>query len=370
VNNRRSLAVVAIILAAGLAGCVQVVGPGASGSPGPGGTPAGPGGTPAGPGGTPAGPGGNPAGLAGAFVAFVKDNDLWVVTADGSRSIQLTSDGSTGAYTNPTVAPDGTIYVLRGENTLYHFDLAGRVIGAPAQLAVLENGAEGLSVAPDGAHLAYVTTGWGTYIDPRFGTYSGQYIYGGTDVMTPDGHSVPGAAMGSMLYPSWAGTSTLVLSDGTTVYVDSVPQPEPTAWLYINNGCLIPSLCPDGEEPDAHLSEAVVNRDATVLAYIYKPYYGNPPGRRMLSLAGPPPGDATVRCVVEGQENYRDPGSFSVDGSLFAYDDTIFDPDTLETTAGQGVYVMTVDLNAPDCGASTARLVAPGAFQPDFSPAL
>lgn len=352
-NNRRSLNFLAIILATGLAGCVQVVGPGASGSPGPGATPAGPGAT--------------PAGLAGAFVAFVKDNDLWVVTADGSRSIQLTSDGSGGAYTNPTVAPDGTIYVLRGEEELHHLDLAGRAIDAPVALGVLENGAEGLTVAPDGVHLAFVTTGWGTIIDPRFGTPTGSYIYGGTDVIGPDGASLPGAALGSLIYPTWLDPSTLVLTDGVSVHVDTLTS-EPTPWLTIDDGCVIPSDCPSGQEPMANFTRPVISRTGTLIAYGYQPYFGTA-GRRMATIDAPPPAQPTLRCVIEGQEDYSDPGSFSADGSLFAFDDTRFDGDTLETIVGQGVYVMAVDLDAPDCGASSARLIAPGGFQPDFSAA-
>jgi hypothetical protein len=73
--------------------------------------------------------------------------------------------------------------------------------------------------------------------------------------------------------------------------------------------------------------------------------------------------------MIEGQEDYSDPGSFSADGRAFAFDDTEFDPDTFETRFGQGIWVMTVDLDAADCGLSTARLVAPGGVQPDWGPA-
>jgi hypothetical protein len=258
------------------------------------------------------------------------------------------------------------VYALRNENAVYHFDVAGRLLAAPANLAVLENGGEGLAVSPDGAHIAYVTTGWGTLIDARWGTYAGQYIYGGTDVAAPDGTSVPGAAMGQMLYPSWASPSAIVVSDGTTVYVSNVPSSEPTPWLGVANGCVIPEVCEPGQEASANFSEAVVNRQTTVLAYSYKPFFGSA-GRRMLSLAGPPPADATLRCLIEGQQNFSDPGAFSSDGTLFVFDDTVFDPDSLETRTGQGIYAMRVDLDAPDCGASSARIIVPGGIQPDIS---
>jgi hypothetical protein len=264
------------------------------------------------------------------------------------------------------VGPDGTVYALRGEDTLYHFDLEGRLIDQPVPLAVLENGGEGLAVAPDGGHLALVTTGWGTLIDERFGTYAGQYIYGGTDVLTTDGRSVAGAALGQMLYPAWAGPATLIVSDGSSVYVSTLSSAQPTVWITAEGGCVIPDGCPADQGPAASLSEATVNRALTVLAHSYKPFFGTA-GRRMLSLNGPPPAEPTLRCLVPGQEDFSDPGSLSPDGTLFAFDDTVFDPDSLETIIGDGVFVMSVDLDAPDCGASSARLILPGGSQPDFS---
>lgn len=313
------------------------------------------------------GPSDAPPGRGGAFIAYVQGGNVWLVTLDGSRSQQLTTDGATEAYSDPAVAPDGTVYALRGEDQLYHFDLTGRVIGSPAALGVLENGAEGLAVAPDGTHLAFVTTGWGRYIDPRFGNPTGSFIYGGTDVITPDGTSVPGSAMGSMLDPSWSSASTLVLSDGVAVYVDSLAS-EPTTWLAVTDGCVIPSDCPIGQEPMANFARAVVNRTGTMLAYEYQPYFGTA-GRRFSTVDAPPPAAPTVRCTIEGQENYSDPGSFFADGRQFAFDDTVFDPESLETKIGQGIWVMTVDLDATDCGLSTARLIGPGGAQPDWGPA-
>jgi hypothetical protein len=265
------------------------------------------------------------------------------------------------------VGPDGTIYVVRGSSMLYHLDTSGRVIDAPVSLAVLENGAEGLTVAPDGAHFAYVTTGFGTEVDPRFGTPTSSFIYGGTDVAGPNGISMPGAAMANLLYPSWAGPSSLVLSDGVGVYFDTVGS-EPSEWIAVDDGCLIPSDCASGQEPQANFTVPVVNRAGTVLAYGYRPYFGAA-GRRMATIDGAPPTAPTTRCIIEGQETFSDAGSFSADGSMFAFDDSAFDPDTFETTAGQGVFVMTVNLDAADCGASSATLVAPGGLQPDFSPA-
>lgn len=359
--KRLSVVLLGFVAAVGASSCGPVTGPGATGSP------QAPGSSTSVPAGASATPGSATTAPSGAFIAYVKDDDVWLVTVDGSQSTQLTSDGASGAYTDPSVAPDGTIYALRNAGQLYHLDAAGHVIDSPVSLAVLENGAEGLSVAPDGAHLAYVTTGFGTEVDPRFGTPTGTFIYGGTDVVGPNGTSLPGAAMGNLIYPSWAGPSSLVLSDGVAIYFDTVAS-EPSEWLAVDDGCLIPSDCPSGQEPQANFTRPSVNRSGTVLAYAYQPYFGTA-GRRLATIDGAPPTVPTTRCVIEGQEDFSDPGSFSADGSMFAFDDSAFDPDTFETTAGQGIFVMTVNLDAPDCGMSTARLIGPGGAQPDWGPA-
>ena len=108
--------------------------------------------------------------------------------------------------------------------------------------------------------------------------------------------------------------------------------------------------------------------DGKLLAYSLKPYFGSA-GRQFASVEAAPPAAPNPLCVVPDQQDYSDPGSFSGDGSLFAYDDTAFDPDTFETSAGQGVWAFDVQLDAADCGVSEASLILPGASQPEWGPA-
>lgn len=306
------------------------------------------------------------AGAAGSVV-YVKGDDVWIARPDGTSARQLTHDGSTTTYHDPVQAPDGTIYALRGANALYALDRkTGAPMGSPIALAALENGAASLVIAPDGAHIAYVTTGSGTTVDPRFGTPSGASPYGGTDVATLDGASVPGAALAAMTYPSWFDSSTLAVSDGIKLWVATVGS-QPQLWVDKSNGCLVEDNCPPAEDPAANLSEPVISRDGRLAAYNYKPYFGT--GARLLStVVTHPPAAPTERCALPNQQNYSDPGSFAPNGSGFAYDDTSFDPATLVTTVGQGIYLMAVNLRAADCGLTAAALVIPGGAQPDWGP--
>lgn len=299
-------------------------------------------------------------------IVYVADWNVWVAAPDGSFARQLTTDGTESSnYHDPSQADDGTIIVLKGLRELRRLDRSGSALAAPVSLITLENGAEGLAAAPDGTRLAYATVGSGQYVDPRFGTPSGIFLYGGTDVANLDGTSVPGAVMPSLIYPSWIDQTHLLATDGVDIYVDEVGPAEPATWLSLDEGCVTDFDCPTGDEASASISTPAISPDGRVLSYSYRPYFG-PAGRRMATLDGLPPAAPETSCVIAGQEHHSDPGAFSSDASVFLYDDTRFDPDEFETVIGEGIWMMSVDLASPDCGASSARLVVPGGSQPDW----
>jgi hypothetical protein len=298
-------------------------------------------------------------------IAYIKDGNVWLAAPDGSSAHPLTTDGEQNGYHDPSQAPDGTIYALQGSSTVVAIDRrTGANAATPVTLVTLENGAEGLSVAPDGAHYAYTTTGFGTTVDPRFGTPNGAFIYGGTDVATVDGTSVPDAAIAGAVFPTWLDAITLVVSDGTKLY-DRVVGVQPDTWLDLSNGCLIAVDCPAGESAAANLTDPSISRDGKMISAVVKPYYGDG-GRLVGTIDAPPPAVPGSTCMLPGQQDYSDPGTFAPDSSAFAYDDTVFDPDTLTSISGQGIYVVELDLTSSDCGASAAELVIPGGAQPDW----
>lgn len=305
----------------------------------------------------------------GGSLAYIAGFNVWLAAPDGSGARQLTSDGNeANAYHDPSQVDDGRIFVLRGTRTLVQLGRDGQAVAPPVSLNVLENGAEGLAVSPNGARLAYATTGFGTEIDPRFGTPAGAFLYGGTDIAAADGTSIPGAAAPTLLFPDWVDDDNLVGSDGVELYTKVAGPGDLQPWLDLGDGCLIDFDCPAGQEAAANISIPAVSAAARVLAYSYRPYFGAA-GRRFATLAGLPPAAPTTACMVPGQENFQDAGSFAPDGSAFAFDDSEFDPKELTTRIGEGIHVFTLDLKAPDCGAALARLVLAGGSQPDWGPA-
>jgi len=204
-------------------------------------------------------------------------------------------------------------------------------------------------------------------VDPRFGTPSGTFLYGGTDVAKLDGTSVDRAVLPSLVFPSWVDDAHLAASDGVDIYFDEVGPNEPVTWLSLDDGCITDFDCPAGDHAAANVSTPTVNGDAHLLAYTYSPYFGDA-GRRIDLITAPPPAEPQNVCVIPGQDHHSDPGTFLADGSVFIYDDTRFDPDAFETVAGQGIWAMAVDLDSPDCGASSATLIVAGGRQPDWGP--
>jgi hypothetical protein len=303
----------------------------------------------------------------GGSLIYVVGSNVWLAAPDGSGAHQLTTDGSQQApYRSPIQAPDGSILVLHGPSEVDHLDRDGKPIGSPITLNALENGVEALAISPDGTHIAYVTTGFGQTIDPRFGTPNGTYIYGGTDVAGLDGVSVAGAAVPAMIYPSWLDDETLAGSNGTDLWIDTIGG-SPQTWLSLADGCLIPDGCPSETGSAANLSLPIVSRDATRLAYQYDPFYGDG-GRRIATIDGVGAPPMTDCLLPETGGEPQDTGTFAPDGSAFAWDDTTIDASTFTVNPGQGIWMLVLQTTAADCGGSTARLVIPGGSQPDWGP--
>jgi hypothetical protein len=167
-----------------------------------------------------------------------------------------------------------------------------------------------------------------------------------------------------MIFASWLDASSIVATDGTKVYADTLGSPART-WVDKTTGCLTDVDCPSSQGPAANLSNTVASDDGRFVGYTYKPYFGT--GARLIaSVAGRPPAAPSERCGLPDQQNFSDPGSFSPDGSAFAYDDTSFDTNTLESTTGQGIYVLPLNMQRADCGVSAAPVVLPGGAQPDW----
>jgi WD40-like Beta Propeller Repeat len=106
-----------------------------------------------------------PGSAAASSIAFVKDNNVWLISPDGSRQRQVTTDGTASTYYNwPSQADDGTILAKRG-NHFVRLRPDGTKIGAPVpaigsdtahsgNLFVM-SGPNHPRISPDGTRFAY-----------------------------------------------------------------------------------------------------------------------------------------------------------------------------------------------------------------------
>src|SRR4029079_13369879 len=116
-------------------------------------------------------------------IVYIRDGNVWLASPDGITNRQCTADGTADdPYRDPTQSDAGVILALRGQASMYRFGRDGTALASPVRLTALDNGTEGLTVSADGSQVAYVTTGTGTQIDPRWGTPTGIFLYGRHDV--------------------------------------------------------------------------------------------------------------------------------------------------------------------------------------------
>ncbi len=297
-------------------------------------------------------------------IVYIKDFNVWLMSPDAAINRQLTTDGTEAdPYQHPSQTDAGAIFVSRGitGEQLVQLDRSGNPQGAPAQLRILNRGAEHHDVSRDGTRVLFQTSGAGQIIDPVSGNPVGVSLSSAVDVATVDGTPVDGAFVANYFWPSWVDNDTLLVDDAQNgVYVHRIGEPPPELWLSAP-GCLQVINCPPGETP-AFVGYAHLSPDAQQVAYSFDPTDGTEGGLRLATMDGAPPAAPTDRCLAPGLAAMQHGYQWAPDGSAIAYDGLSI------RSEATGINVMSVDLDAPDCGASTAQLLVPGGVQPDWGP--
>jgi hypothetical protein len=265
-----------------------------------------------------------PAALADSIV-YEKGGNVWLANPDGTGQHPVTSSGG---YSKPTQANDGTIVAVKNK-LLQRMDRRGNLLN----LAGDSSGTGPLTPAlsPGGSLVAYNYTNLGPIAPGMRMALSHSTSQTSNDEIFN---------IGGWSNPSWIGDGMVLMFDGSETFTGDT-------LIYTVGGSGTQTWY---EDPQLSLAGGEVNAGMTRLAATDGAII------RLYRLNAPPPAIA-VEPVCE----FRNPtGSFfrpswSPDGNSLAWQED------------DGIWVGSVDLT--NCAATDASLVIPGGKAPDWGPA-
>ncbi len=297
-----------------------------------------------------------PAHAAGAgAITYVKDDNLWVMAADGGQRHQVTSDGSAGfaAWRSPSLAPDGTLWASN-RNDIVQLTQAGQIlrrIDPPAHSDSTGSPIDGVplwvDVSPDGARVAY---GYAHVTCPAGASCGARSVVGITDATGPTPASTYGTEL-NMREPSWYGDGELVVFGGAGQQVNTdTPSSAFAHWL--DHLDIWPNASP------ADLQDGAVS-----------------PDRRRLAVMRTDGDDRKVLTFeLSGEPGAGLPAPACAAGPVATSDaDPTWSPDSTSIAVATPLGIEIGDFSVrgeAGCGAATWKTVAPaGSHSPDWAPA-
>ena len=280
-------------------------------------------------------------------IAFVKDNNVWLISPDGSASRQLTTDGTQASgYRSPSQADDGTLVAKKGDY-LYHLSRTGQLLNPPFRPpVVLPLGIFNVSLSPDGRIVAYETgtTCWDEWSGELTICIRTDFLFANGADSTAISHPI--YAMGS---PKWMSNAQIVGSAfHQSVDTYRLGDADRANWI---------SMVPD--PGNGHLDEPDVTPDVSKVAVARGGEFdmeAPPTSLWLYSSNGAPPTTPTARCVTPPGGHYSTP-TWGPDNRSLAW------------VQSDGIWVGTLlgDMAAGDCSMSAHFLVS--AIDPDWGPA-
>ena len=285
-------------------------------------------------------------------IVYAKDGNVWLANPDGTGQYQVTLDGTpSDPYKWPSQADDGTIVAQRGTQSnarLHRMKQNGELLNPPIETAAPGSGPIEPVVSPDGTKVAFYFL---TMTYPCIGTCAAltkEVLYTYSDRYTDP--AVFGEQQ-SHHDPSWMSNSRVLFFYGTHADYDDLGGGNNSyqEWFKESDYRANPSDW-------TNLDEGEVTRQGDRLAIVRK---NDEAGGELVfyETNGGPPAKPTPRCAfVDPTETFRAP-SWSPNGGAIAW------------AEGDGIWTASAPNLSPCETPPDARLLIPGASDPDWGPA-
>jgi WD40-like Beta Propeller Repeat len=283
-------------------------------------------------------------------ITYVRDHDVWVADAQSWAVRQVTHDGTAAdPYRSPAEDDHGVIVAGHGDE-IVRLDQRGDVLSRfdppPAVDSTgdtIDGPPQQIAVSPDGTRIAFV---YASYTCPQGDVECGArqvLLYSYADRATP---VATFGAQFDLRNPAWVDDDRILAFGGhfRQVNVDSPGGRDDDAAYWFDDA---------GNED---LGDGELSRQGDRLAEVRS--YGDNTHIAVLSVAGGPGGSVSYACFTGKAQTLASP-TWSPDGRSLAFAD------------GDGVEVLPLPAVVPGgCpGATSSRVVLPGASEPDWSPA-
>lgn len=284
-----------------------------------------------------------PAGASAASLVYKKDANIWVASEDGSRTKQVTTDGTADSpYYGPSAQDDGTVVVGGPNKMIYVLNQDGSTKAGPWKAPVSSCSSTPLSIhaQPTGSKVVFYT--FGKNVCSNSSTSPAPItLRAATDAEVPETGGPTG------LNPRWLpGTNDLtgmINPYPNSIYVDDGTTAENVVWLQ------------PGSSTDEFISFDVSRTGNRVLIEGQTNDSG-PVWLKLWQNDGPPPNSAGQElCSLGGfAQDVRALPRWSPDGSQIAW------------SAPEGVYVSPAPVPSGGVCQLSPKLVVPGGREADW----
>ncbi len=296
-------------------------------------------------------------------ILYIQGGNIWLSTPDGGQRHQVTT---TGGWSSPTMADDGTIVAVNGTRELVRLNAAGTIVDSFVPSPQFGSGVSEARVSPDGQYVTY----WSIEICPDSnGNIRACFLQA---IVHADGREAEAiTSVVQVNNGTWLPGNQVALGTFGVETLD-LSGAEEQPWFRFSD------LEGDNEDGPDDIGSISVDADGELMAILAETYVYNSPdtadddvfldGIHFYELNGPPPAEPTrIDCVLADPEGGPFFGSvvLAPAGDAFVVESTTDQTAVDEATTD---LLVALDFDPAACDPDFAVL-AQGAVDPSWSAA-